>query len=98
MSVAGTWNLTISTPMGEQSVVLELVETDGGFRGTGASGAETVALADLAVDGDHLTATQAVTTPFPLTVTLDLTVDGDAVTGTATAGPFPPAPVKGVRA
>lgn len=98
MSVFGTWNLTINTPMGRQDVVLTLTEQAGGAGGTTSSSAESGTLRDVVVDGEHVTTVQDITTPFPMTVTLDLTVDGDAVTGKAVSGPFPPAPVEGVRA
>ena len=38
MSVAGVWNITIATPIGTQSVVLDLTEGGGVVAGVATSG------------------------------------------------------------
>ncbi len=40
MSLTGTWNMRISTPVGTQSAVLELTENDGVVAGVAKNGAE----------------------------------------------------------
>jgi hypothetical protein len=98
MSVAGTWNLTIDTPMGKQSAVLTLEETASGVTGVASADGESMPLDNLAVDGQRVTFKQAITKPMKLTVNFDLTVDGDAIGGKAKAGMFPASKVTGSRA
>jgi hypothetical protein len=98
MSVAGTWNLTIDTPMGKQSAVLTLEETASGVTGVASADGESMPLDNVAVDGQRVTFKQAITKPMKLTVNFDLTVDGDTIGGKAKAGMFPASKVTGSRA
>jgi hypothetical protein len=98
MSVAGTWNLTIDTPMGKQNAVLTLEDTPSGVTGVASADGESMPLENLAVDGQRVTFKQAITKPMKLTVNFDLAVDGDTIAGKAKAGMFPAAKVTGSRA
>jgi hypothetical protein len=98
MSISGTWNLTIDTPMGKQESVVELTETDGVLTGSATGSGETVELFDGSVDGDKATWKVKITKPLSLTVTLNATFTGDQMSGTAKAGMFPASQVSGVRA
>ncbi len=93
----GTWNITIATPIGKQSVVLEISTRDGDVRGTATQGAEVVPFIDPAVNGDRLTWTQSVTRPMRLSVKFDVTVNGATMTGTAKAGFLPTSKLTGAR-
>ena len=97
MSVAGTWNLIVKTPIGRQEAVLELVEVDGALTGTAVGAQETVPLVDLALDGDRLTWRQSITKPMRLDLAFDLTVAGDSMTGTSRAGRLPRSKVTATR-
>jgi len=97
MSVAGTWNLSIATPIGRQDVVLELSERDGALHGTARGRAETVPLVDLVQNGNRLTWRQAITRPLRLNLAFDVTVDADTLTGVSKAGRLPSSPVTGTR-
>jgi hypothetical protein len=97
MSVAGTWNLSIATPIGKQEVVLELVDDDGVLAGTATGAGETVDLVDPALDGDRLTWTQSITKPVQLDLAFDVTIDGESLEGTAKAGILPKSKVSGTR-
>src|SRR5260370_7100555 len=44
MSLIGTWNMSISTPIGRQSAVLELTENDGVVAGAAKNGTKTLPL------------------------------------------------------
>jgi hypothetical protein len=94
---AGTWNVTLDTPIGKMAVVFEITESDGAIGGIAKSDAETVDLHDAVAVGDRLTWTQAVTTPMRLTLKFDVTVDGDTMTGTSKAGILPSSTVNGTR-
>jgi hypothetical protein len=93
----GTWNITIATPIGKQSVVLEISTHDGNVRGTARQGEEVVPFIDPVVDGDRLTWTQDVTRPLRLRLKFDVTVDGATMTGTAKAGVLPASRLTGAR-
>jgi hypothetical protein len=110
MTVAGTWNLTIATPIGRQAVVLELSERDGrralyrgvrrhdgALRGSARGTAEEVPLIDLVRDGNRLTWRQAITRPLRLNLAFDVTVEGDTLTGLSRAGRLPSSSVTGTR-
>ena len=99
MSATGTWNVTMSTPMGAQPATLELAEDGGKLTGTMSSPAapEAMEIGEGAVDGDALTWTVAMTAPMPMTLEFSATVDGDAIAGTVKLGSFGDASFEGTR-
>jgi hypothetical protein len=101
MSAAGTWDLTIDTPMGKQYGRLELIENpDGSWQGTSLSkdSGEEAPLTDISVNGNEVSWQQAVTKPMKLNLKCTVTVDGDTLTGKAKAGIFPAVSMTGERA
>jgi hypothetical protein len=94
---AGSWDVTIDTPIGKLAVVFDITEEKGVIRGTGSSGDETVEFIDPVADGNRLTWSQNVTTPMKLSLKFDVTVDGDAMTGTSKAGIVPASKLYGNR-
>ncbi len=97
MSLTGNWNIKISTPIGTQSVVLELTESDGVVEGIAKGDAETTPLIDPVLDGNRLTWKQSITRPIRLNLTFDVTIAGDTLTGTSKAGMLPTSKVTGAR-
>lgn len=97
MPVEGTWNLSVSTPIGKIKAVVELRERDGILTGVARGAGEEVALADITLTGDRLTWKQAITKPMRLNLTFDVTVDGDTLRGTSKAGRLPSSKVTGER-
>ncbi|NYI03802.1 hypothetical protein [Allostreptomyces psammosilenae] len=97
MSPAGTWDLTIATPIGRITAVVELREDSGGWRGTAGGSGEEVPLRDIALDGDRLTWRQSITRPVRLDLAFDVDVDGDTMTGASRAGRLPATKVAGRR-
>ncbi|MFC8587729.1 hypothetical protein ACFUGD_24740 [Streptomyces sp. NPDC057217] len=97
MSVEGTWNLSVSTPIGTMKAVVELRERDAVLTGVAHGAGEEVPLHDLALDGDRLTWKQSVTKPMRLNLAFDVTVDGDTLRGTSRAGRLPASKVTGER-
>ena len=98
MSVAGTWNLSIATPVGKQEVVLELVDDDGAVTGTATGAGETVDLVNPVLAGNRLTWTQSITKPLQLDIAFDVTIDGETLEGIAKTGGFIKSKVSGTRA
>ena len=95
---AGSWDVTIATPIGEIAVVFEIMEEDGAIHGIARSDAETVDFLDPVADGNRLTWSQKVTTPMQLKLKFDVTVEGDIMPGTSNPGGLMPASkVNGIR-
>lgn len=97
MSVDGTYDVTMKTPMGAQAGRLEL-KTDGTTLTGQMSGAQgTVELFDGTVDGNNATWKVKITSPMPMTIESSATIDGDSITGQAKLGAFGTAPFEGTR-
>ena len=97
MPVEGTWDLSISTPIGKIKAVVELRREDGVLTGVGHGAGEEVPLGDVALNGDRLTWKQAVTKPMRLNLAFAVTVTGDTLAGTSKAGRLPASKVTGRR-
>ena len=98
MSVDGTWNITLQTPLGAQSSTVELVSDGNALSGTQSGNGESGAIYDASADGDTATWKVDITRPLSLTVTFSASVKGDSISGEASAGMFPPSPFSGSRA
>ncbi|WPB88692.1 hypothetical protein [Streptomyces malaysiensis] len=96
-SVEGTWDLSISTPIGRIKAVIELHDGDGTLTGTAHGAGEEVPQADVALEGDQLTWRQAITKPMRLNLAFTMTVQGETMTGTSKAGRLPSSKVTGQR-
>jgi hypothetical protein len=94
---AGSWDVTIDTPIGKLAVVFDITEQNGAIHGTARSDAETVDFVDAVADGNRLTWSQDVTTPMQLNLKFDVTVEGDTMTGTSKAGFLPASKLYGSR-
>ncbi|MEU9011741.1 hypothetical protein AB0D12_18565 [Streptomyces sp. NPDC048479] len=97
MSVEGTWDLNISTPIGKITAVVDLHSANGALTGTAHGAGEDVALNNPALDGDRLTWTQSIAKPLRLNLAFAVTVDGDTMTGSSKAGRLPASKVTGHR-
>ncbi|MFI9780968.1 hypothetical protein ACIHCV_41100 [Streptomyces sp. NPDC051956] len=97
MSVEGTWDLSVSTPIGKIKAVVELLRQDGVLTGVAHGTGEEVPLSDIALDGDRLTWKQTVTKPLRLNLAFAVTISGDTLTGTSKAGRLPASKVTGRR-
>jgi hypothetical protein len=97
MSVEGTWDLSISTPIGTIKAVVDIKSHAGTLAGTAQGAGEEVPLRDVALNDGQLTWTQAITKPMRLNLAFAMTVSGDTMTGTSRAGRLPAAKVTGQR-
>jgi hypothetical protein len=99
MSVDGTWNLTVNTPMGEQKSTLVLSSSGTTLTGTQSAGhGEGRAIDDGEVHGNEISWKAAITKPMAMTLQFSGTVDGDALTGSVKLGMFGTAKFSGSRA
>ncbi|MDT5326434.1 MAG: hypothetical protein QOF25_3586 [Mycobacterium sp.] len=75
--LAGTWDVTIKTPIGSLAVAYTFAESGGALTGSATLRDDTVTLQDLAIDGARATWRQSVTKPMRLNLDFDVVVDGD---------------------
>lgn len=97
MSFEGRWTVTIATPIGKQTVALQITQRDGEVSGFATQGDETVGLLDPRLDGERLRWSQNVTKPMKLSIRFDVMCDGDTLSGTAKPGILPSVKVVGQR-
>ncbi|MCB2089236.1 MAG: hypothetical protein R3E18_03285 [Sphingomonadaceae bacterium] len=99
MSVAGTYNTTVKSPMGDQSGTFTVVDGgDGTFTGNLAGGLGSMVVENGKVNGNTLSWSMNMTMPMPMTLQCTATVDGDSITGDVVAGAFGSMPLSGTRA
>jgi hypothetical protein len=81
--VEGKWHITIKTPMGEKSGVLELKADGTTLTGSLSDGSRHIAISDGRVAGNELSWSAKITKPMRLTFKFTATVDEDRISGTA---------------
>jgi hypothetical protein len=86
MSVDGTWNLSMQTPIGERKSALSLEGAGGALKGnlTGDEGNSTP-IYDGKTSGNSVSWKADIKSPMPLTLEFSGTVDGDKISGTVSA-------------
>lgn len=99
MSVAGTYDVVIKTPMGDQKGKLTVNPTGDAFTGSVTSDMMgSMEIADGQVAGNTITWKMDMKVPMPMTLEGEATVDGDAITGAVKAGAFGSMALSGNRA
>lgn len=99
MSVAGTYDVTIKTPMGDQKGKLTINPAGDSFTGSVTSDMMgSMDIADGKVAGDTATWTMDMKVPMPMTLECEATINGDAITGSIKAGMFGSMALAGTRA
>jgi hypothetical protein len=99
MSVEGTYNIAIQSPMGEQKGQLTVAASGDGFTGTVSNPMMgTMDVLDGKIDGDKLTWKMDMKVPMPMTLDCEATVSGDAISGKVVAGAFGALALSGTRA
>jgi hypothetical protein len=99
MSVAGTYDVVIKTPMGDQKGKLTVNPSGDAFTGSVTSdmmGAMEIAGGKVA--GNTITWTMDMKVPMPMTLEGAATIDGDALSGSVKAGAFGSMALSGTRA
>jgi hypothetical protein len=97
MSVSGTYNVTVKTPMGDQAGTFTVLAEGDRFTGSLAGGLGSMDVADGTVSGNTLTWKMDMKVPMPMTLDCEATVDGDAINGNVKAGVFGSMPLSGTR-
>jgi hypothetical protein len=98
MSVAGSYQCVVKTPMGDQKSVLT-VNVDGeSWSGTNAGDQGSLDCYDGKIDGDTITWKMDMKVPMPMLLEGTATVDGDAISGSVKAGMFGSMALSGTRA
>src|SRR5262249_40733840 len=98
MSVGGTWDLSLDTPMGGQTSVLTVTSSGGTLTGTQSAQGQSADIFDGAVNGNDVGWGVSITQPMDLALSFAGTVDGDTMSGTVRLGPFGSASFRGTRA
>jgi hypothetical protein len=81
--VQGKWKITINTPMGERSGVLELFVSGTTLTGSLSDADHHVAISDGKIDGNRLSWQAKITKPMRLSFKFSATLDEDRISGTA---------------
>lgn len=88
MAIDGKWNLTIKTPMGDQTGVLTLKQDGSALTGEMSGPAGTAPIENGKVEGDTLSWHAKVTSPMPITLEFTGKTEGDAISGSVKLGAF----------
>lgn len=88
MAVNGKWNLTIKTPMGDQTGVLSLKQEGDALTGDMSGAMGSVPIENGRVEGDSLKWNAKVTSPMPITLEFDGKLDGENIGGSVKLGSF----------
>jgi hypothetical protein len=81
--VQGKWQVTINTPMGERSGVLELQVNGRTLTGSLSDGDHHVAISHGKIEGNELSWQAKITKPMRLSFKFTATVDADRISGAA---------------
>ena len=97
MAVDGTWNLTMTTPMGERNATLSLKSAGGALTGTQGAEGNSAEIFDGTINGEDVAWKVAITNPMPLTLAFTGKVSGDSIAGEMGIGPMGSFPFTGTR-
>jgi hypothetical protein len=100
-SIAGTWDVTMRTPIGTVRAVMIFTDDDGTLTGLAEGKSEQTPLRDLRLEvgetQDHVTWAQTITKPMRLELLFDVTVHGGRMSGYSRAGRLPQSAVSGIQ-
>jgi len=88
MTVDGKWNITIKTPMGDQTGELTLKQDGDTLTGNMSGAMGAINIANGKVDGDTLTWSANVTSPMPVALDFTAKIEGDSIGGEVQLGAF----------
>jgi hypothetical protein len=81
--VQGKWKITIHTPMGEKSGLLELIVSGNKLTGSLSDADHHVAISDGKIEGNHLSWQAKITKPMRLSFKFSAIVEEDRISGAA---------------
>ena len=97
MAIDGTWSADMETPMGMQTILLQLASAGTTLTGKMSGSGGSVELFDGQVEGNKASWKADITQPMPLTLEFSVTVDGAGMSGSVKLGAFGDAPLTGKR-
>ena len=98
MSIDGTWNITLQSPMGSQEGTLTLATAGDTLTGTLSGPQGAMDIEDGQVGDGSYSWKVNITSPMAITIESTATVDGDTITGESKLGAFGTATFTGTRA
>jgi hypothetical protein len=82
MSITGTWNLTLTSPLGDQTAQLDVHEAEGELKGTLTGKGEPAPLHRVSLQGETAEFSADADTPVGrLNLAFSGTVSGDSISG-----------------
>jgi hypothetical protein len=81
--VEGRWNITIKTPVGEKSGVLDLKTEGSALTGSMSDADHYAAISDGKVQGNQLSWSAKITKPMRMSLKFTATVEADHISGAA---------------
>jgi hypothetical protein len=81
--VQGKWNITIKTPVGDRSGVLELKTEGTKLTGSLSDAEHFAAISDGKVEGNRLSWSAKITKPMRMSLKFTATVEADRISGAA---------------
>ena len=97
MSIGGTWDIILNTPMGKQKGKMAATVNGSDLAGQINSPMGIIAMEEGKVAGEVATWTCTVTKPITMKLVFTVNVDGDAFKGTVKVGPMGTNSVEGRR-
>ncbi len=97
MAIDGSWSADMETPMGTQTISLQLASAGTTLTGKLSGSGGSVELFDGHVDDDKASWKAEIKQPMPLTLEFSVTVDGAEMSGSVKLGMFGDAPLTGKR-
>ena len=100
MSVAGTYDCIVKTPMGDQKGTLTVNPGADGASFSGGLSSDMMGSMDIAsgsISGNTLSWQMKMTVPMPMDLDCEATIAGDALTGAIKAGAFGSMALTGTR-
>lgn len=95
---AGTWNVTVATPFGDQDLTIDLRVDGEKVSGVAKHPAGTFPFDGGRYRDDRVVFEVSLEAPVKTDLKITLTADGDTISGTAKAGIMPSFTVRGTRA
>jgi hypothetical protein len=97
MSIDGSWEVSMNTPMGEQRGTLTLKADGNALSGKVETAMGSEVFTNGKVSGNNLEWSIDISKPMPMTLNFKTTVEGDSMSGNVGLGMFGSAPLTGQR-
>ena len=98
MGIAGSWKITVKTPMGDQQSTLDLAVDGNTLTGTQGGALGTNEVTGGIVEGDTASWKTKISKPFLMDLEFSAVVDGDNISGKVKAGMLGESTFTGSRA